>query len=379
MLVDYAGYVQISDTGESEGRGLFRSTKYKNMIGVIGNGVYVLNLDGSFNKVGTIDTFSGDVFIDENQTQQIAICDKKNIYIFNWGAGTFTKITGLDFTPLYVVYQDGYFIAPAAPNTLGVSSWRLSAPNDGTSWPSAPQNTGTFQTKPDDVVACIRMPGKGGTLLVMGQTVTEVWIDTGYQLFPYQRIPGLDLDYGCWGFMFKQDGHLIYQFTFPDDNKTFIYDFETKAFFNVSDENLNYHIARRVVYFSNSYYFISVNDGKLYELNSQYTNANGKIIPRIRIGAPMRSLDSSPYSIVNFNFLIEQGVAETEQRVDLAISKDGRGNFGSYVSKQLNPIGKGKNRLNYWNFGRCNDLTYQARFYSLDRFVVGNGVASYQQ
>ena len=63
----------------------------------------------------------------------------------------------------------------------------------------------------------------------------------------------------CTGFLFRQDGHMIYQFTFPDDNISYAYDFNTGLFFNVSDEKLNYHIARQVVLFNNDYYFVSLN------------------------------------------------------------------------------------------------------------------------
>ena len=58
----------------------------------------------------------------------------------------------------------------------------------------------------------------------------------------------------CTGFLFRQDGHIIYQFSFLDDNISYAYDFNTGLFFNISDENLNYHIARQVVFFKNDYY-----------------------------------------------------------------------------------------------------------------------------
>ena len=152
----------------------------------------------------------------------------------------------------------------------------------------------------------------------MGSTVTEPWQDVGATLFPYQRNSSVNIDYGClnpatiafnenfviwlaaneksgpfiaystggdinkistdgidfkftqlknpansYGFLFRQDGHQIYQITFPDDNLTYIYDFNTKKFFTLCDENFNAHIAKRIAFLIDKYYFVSFVDGNL--------------------------------------------------------------------------------------------------------------------
>ena len=86
-------------------------------------------------------------------------------------------------------------------------------------------------------------------------------------------------------------------------------------FFNVSDEKLNYHIARQVVLFGNDYYFVSLNGGNIYRFGTQYTDAvyvndgvlTQKEIPRIRITPPVR-LPSQRYFIAkSLGFTIENG------------------------------------------------------------------------
>ena len=106
-------------------------------------------------------------------------------------------------------------------------------------------------------------------------------------------------------FLFEEDGHVFYQITFRTDNVTYVYDFNTRAFFNVTDECLNAHIAKRIAFFNNTHYFVSSIDGDLYELSTDFPTFitsldptdRGKEIPRIRITAPFRLPDASRYAL----------------------------------------------------------------------------------
>lgn len=459
FLVDYAGYRNVLTIGgqNSQGRGLFNSVKLGKMITVVDDAVYTISSNLTSAQIGTINSTTGDVFIDENDANQIAICDKKDIWIYNYSDNSFQK-ANTGFTPGYVAFQDGYFLAPET----GTSSWHLSHVNDGLNWltiDSGITYQGQLQTKPDNVQCIVRMPGKGNFILVMGKSITEGWTDVGLNLspgseslFPYQKSSYFNIDYGClnpatvavsdkfavwlgineksgpvllvsdggppqqiptenqdglyfkfaqlkhpescYGFLFKQDGHLIYQFTFPLDNQSYAYDFNTDSLFNVSDHKLDYHIAKKVVAFNNSYYFVSINDGDIYEFNSKYTTLNYEMIPRIRIGSHSVPLDTTPSVKNMLTFNIEQGIQmdqidnphypnitieESRPRIDMSISIDGGYVFGNSVGKVLNRQGHKQNRLRYWNLPRSNDFVYELRFWGFDRFVVGNGLMSYYQ
>lgn len=427
FLVPYPGHILASFiSANGTGRGLYSSTNFEHMIAVVDNNVYAIDTSLNAIKVATIETFSGDVYIDENNGSQIAICDLKNIYIYNYVTGAFTKAT-IDFLPGYIAFQNTYFISV----DLTLSKWRLSDQNNGLSWPVI--NTGLFQTKPDIPVATVRVPGKGNMLMVMGNTVTELWAATA-TLFPYTRSSFNNIDYGClnaatiatngnivvwlganeksgpsimvssgadvnristdgidflfssltnpsnaYGFMFREEGHDIYQLTFPDDELTFAYDFNTKSFFNITDELLEAHVAKRVVFFNNAYYFISFDDGNIYQLSSKFTTYNGNIIPRIRTSAPIRLPDSTRFVVNNINYVIEQGETDGISAIDYSVSKDGGVTFGNEARKTLNPLGNRRSRLNFWNYGAGNDFTMQYKFWGPGRFVVGNGELSYYQ
>lgn len=485
-LVDYAAYKNILPIVPSaKGRGIYASTRGNIMVVVWDNVVYKIkgNIGEALiaTEAGVIGTSSGDVFFAENNSSQIAITDGQKIYIYNWTTFAFglaTVPTALK-NPGYISFQNGRFIVV---NTTS-NAWYLSDPNSSTFSGSA-NTTGALQSKPDLAQAALPMPGGGNNLLLFGKTVVEQWQDVGAALFSYRRSSTFNVDYGvlnassiasldnyvvwlgnneqsgialmaydgrsaksistdgidfkmanlsnpgnCTGFLFRQDGHVIYQFTFPDDNLSYIYDFNTQLFCTVSDENNDYHIARNVVFYNNVNYFVSLKGGNLYAFGTQYTNydyGNGNIqqMPRLRVTPPVR-LPSQRFFIVNtLGFTVENGqpndidiishytnsgpTLATEnlldlttedgvlltvegpdilsnvytlasEAIDLSVSRDGGESFGNSIRRDMNPVGKRKSRFIFQRLGRANDVTFQIRFIGYGRFVALDGVLEIYQ
>ena len=495
FLVDTPGYKKVVDfPGRIVGRAIYASDRGNFMITVIDNVVFKIsgppgNLTTA--AIFNLNTYTGDVFIDENIASEIAICDGTDLWIYNFLSGAATKAvlpnspgTTQPMRPGYVTYHDGYFIVP----DLRSSAWFLSQQNQGLNWfwsAGSQEVNGAIQTKPDNAVAVLRAPGKGNLIYVFGRNVVEMWYNNGAQLFPYARSTSESIDYGClssttiaamdnfiaflgvneksgpvimvstgsgftrlstdgidfkladvvfpdrsYGFFYKSDGHTLYQLTFydPKDNFTLLYDFNTKKFFYLTDELMNHHIAESVAFFNNTYYFVSIDDGSIYELNSKFTtydytvpsnfrvNPNTPIvqeIPRMRICNSARQDDTSRFIANSLTFVVEQGVdpfypasqlfyltgedgvvlaQESAEgfignflsqeivddpyvpRIDMAISKDGGETFGSYVSKDLNPLGERKNRVVFWKLGASNDFVAKFKFWSKYRVTVSDGV-----
>jgi len=309
---------------------------------------------------------------------------------------------------------------------------------------------------------------------VMGNTVAEQWTFTGGALFPWTRNNSISIDYGCinpssiayqgnyivWvgiseeagpvimyttgaditevstdgidylfstlkapedcsGFLVKLDGHLFYQLTFKTDNLTLALDLTNNKFFTITDENENYHPARKIVFFNNTYYFVSFNDGNLYAFGTQFTTYQYQnmfgVIPRVRICSPIRLPSQRPLIFRSLGFTIEQGqpnfdnttfpeymITEiTEVRmltedglnemvtensfnsmsgtvtrnmeVFLAISRDGGETYGNSVSLNMNLTGRRKSRFIFQRLGRANDFTARLQFEGFSRYVVGPG------
>lgn len=397
FLVPYSGYrIAVSSSSllnGKVGRGIYSSTKLGKLIVVIGANVFLVTIN--FNPmqpqqfvsqvilIGTLQTSSGIVYITENNKPQIAISDGTSIYIYDPSSSPVLQtISTPDFIPGYITFHDTYFICAAKSDSFytppATNTWRLSAQNDGTSWPSGSANIGLLQTKPDNIQAVVRFPSKGNMIFVMGETVTESWFDTGAQLFPYQRNNQYNIDYGClspgsvaymdeiavWlaaneksgpiilystggmpekittdgidymfslltapkdsqGFLYRQDGHLFYHINFYTDNLSFFIDFNTKKIYQASDQNLNYYIASEVSFYNNQYYFITRNNGNIFALDTIYTtyqdvDPNGSVhfheIPQIRTCKNIR-LPSQEYFIVNdIGFTIETGETDYQKQ-----------------------------------------------------------------
>jgi hypothetical protein len=489
FLVPYAGYKNILTVDPlDKGRGIYSSSRGRFMLAVLGANVERINYAPSANLfssqfIGSLETNQGDVFITENNNGQILITDGLFVYVYNWVDNTFlSSETDFDFpfnNPGFCSFQNGRIIIAAQNST----NWVLSGFNDATSWSTDAASVGSIQTKPDFIQAAVPVPGGSNNLLVFGQTVAELWQDVGNALFPYQRNSTFNSDFGCinpstiaflnnqivWiaindnsgpvlmvmqgsqvqsistdgidftignlsdptnctGFLFQQDGHLLYQFTFPTDNISYAYDFETGLFSSVSDQNLSYHIAREVVYFqpTNNYYFVSLNGGNIFQFSSnfpdaEYGPADIQPIPRIRITPPLRLPTQRYFIIKSLGFTIEQGqpnkvtnhaiiqadhiqlttesgnligtqdgniigteseenptvVADfitSDSNVYLAISRNGGQTFSSFLPMPMNPTGKYKSRFIYQRLGQANDATFQLRFVGPDRFVVTDGI-----
>lgn len=470
-LVPFAGYNQVQSIDDNgAGRAIFTDDKTQQLFVVVNDQVYYLDAGLSRILIGTMQTSLGDVFIAANNVGQVAFSDQKDIWIYEPGhVPAFYKATTsgliLDFKPGYITYQNGRILAADLEN----NEWRLSDVDNAANFPNDAQHVGKLETKNDNVQAVVRVPGKGNQILVFGRTVTEPWYDVGAQLFPYQRSTNTNIDYGClnpatiastdkfvvwlgfneksgatimmsdggdskqisndginfqlaqltdpsnsFGYMFRQDGHVLYVLTFPDDNVSYMYDFNTQLFFNVSAPDLTAHIAKHIAFFNNTYYFISFIDGDLYELSSEFSLGNGQEIPRIRVCPPIRLPDQSRFVLANLGFTMEMGhiifddrntriwlmtedyqyiMTEDElfglgggqdyhnlaPRVDLALSKDGAVSFGAAYSRNLNALGRRPNRCMWWQLGMANDVTPQFRFYGTGRFVATNGLASIYQ
>lgn len=484
-MVNYAGFQKASEIlPAGEGRALFHSVRGQFLIAVVSSTVYKLQANLAPQFIGTLDTVTGEVFIDENLSSQICLVDGQAAYIYNYSNNTLTEQTltflGNPIIPSYVCYHNTFFLI--ASSTISDNSQNWYAFERATDTTISLNTQFSLQTKPDSAIAVRRLPGRGNNVLVLGTTVGEVWTQVG-GVENYRRVQSFNIDNGCvavstiaasdefvcWlsknennspiilitdgastqrissdgidflletiqhpeqstAIFFRQDGHFFYQITFfnPADNLTLFYDFETKRFFHASDQNLDYHPARQIVFFNGSSYFISLNDASVYHMGTQFVTYNynlnphstGDVIPRIRICKSIRLDDSGRFRIGQFTFWIEQGVTEsylmspdnihcnglliteinenpivTElgfpilaengecvevfdiPRVDMSFSKNGNQSFSNIVGKELNPRGKYRNQIRWWRMGEANEFTVQLRFWGFQRFVVKDGVA----
>lgn len=327
-LINFPGWKRVVELlPEGEGRGLFHSIRGNFLIAVVNSAVYRININLSTVLIGNLATFSGEVYIDENLSNQICIVDGVNAYIYNHSLPPNLTIQTLDanLVPSYVTYHNTYFLFGNGNITNAGSLWYVYEPATDTTIQKFANIA--LQTKPDYAIAVKRIPGQASNVLVFGTAVCEIFTQVaGLQV--YRRNESVNVDYGClstttiassdqylaWlgvnesnapvimvfsnqgaqqistdginyvlnnlvapadstAMFYRQDGHLFYQITFfhPDDNLTLVYDFNTQKFFHLCDSDNNYHPAIDVIYFNQMSYFISKDNASLYELSTNLT------------------------------------------------------------------------------------------------------------
>jgi len=365
-----------------QGRGIYASTRGNLLIAVVNAQVYQFNALLAPILIGTLATSRGEVFIDENLNSQICLVDGLNAYIYNWSLPPNLTVqsagaigTG-DLVPNYVCYHNTFFLFGNANKTGNGAAWYAYSYNSATTISETTQLA--LQTKPDYALAVVRLPGQGNNVFVLGSTVCEIWTQRG-GLQNYVRNSTINVDYGCasvstiatsdryvaWlginesnapvimvytgqgyqpistdgidyllsqikypaqstAMFYRQDGHLFYQLTFYNavDNLTLAYDFTTEKFFNLTDQNTNYHPARNFVYFNNKIYFISLNNTSLYQSSTNFTSYDENTlpynnpgydpklnvdIPRVRICASIRLRNNTRFICDRVTITLEQG------------------------------------------------------------------------
>ncbi len=346
------------------------------------------------------------------------------------------------FSPGMIMFQNGRFVVCAAGTNKYVMTEVGSDPAAAglASWPAGVNEAyfvGQISTKPDFIQGILPFPGKGNLMIAIGYNVTEFYTDVG-TLFPYQRSSSFNLDYGavnaeciayqenfvcwigfnknsnpvllysdggdikrisndgldyqmaqlknpkdCFGFLLRLDGHLIYQFVFREDNKSFFYDFNTQEFFISTDEGRNYYPIRNAAYYQNNYYALSINDGNVYEMGTQYYtydygDGREKEIPRIRI-LPAIALPSQDWFTINWvSFPMDTGLPNpggNSLAVDYSVSRDGGRSFGVFGRQNLPLEGHYQYKFIEYNLGIANDATLQFRFLGNQRVIIFDGVA----
>lgn len=495
-LTSFPGFKKIVELQSNEnvsvqGRGLFRSIRGRLIIAVVGKSVYKLDPIIGVSFIDTIDTSSGRVFIDENLSGQIAIVDGLNLYIYNRNNNALTKqsVPG-SLVPNYVVYHNTYFLIGNGDVSGNGAKWFA--------FSYATDNTVTetyelaLQTKSDYAIAVNRLPGKGNNVIVFGTSVAEIHNNVG-GLQGYQRVSTINIDYGClnvdtiassdtfvcWlgsnesnapvimvfdgsqaipissdginhflnslsypeqsnGFIFRTDtGHLQYVLTFYNeaDSTTLMYDFNTKMFFHLSNHCLDYHPARKVIHVNNTSYFVSFDNGCLYELNSKYKTLDenivnedndnyksylNRVMPRQRICKSVRlknaerfrarrvtltvqqGLDLEHTELANLNrgvdYLIDEDgdqlITETGDQmigesqidyliyqpgIDFSFSKDGGVTYSNEVRNILQYTGHRVNQLTWDRMGTANDFTPKFKFWGKYDYFVGDATLEVTQ
>jgi len=179
------GLKQFVDTGLGANRGaqVMKDIPYF----VNGNSLVSVSSTGTVTNHGTI-TGSGRVSLANNGQYLVIVVPGGRAYAYDNVADTLNQITDVDFrTSDTVVFKDGYFVFSSSDGTVFFNS----ALNDPFSYDAL--DFGSAEINPDRINA---LHVNHNELFVCGSETIELFQNVGGAGFPFQRIPGANIQKG---------------------------------------------------------------------------------------------------------------------------------------------------------------------------------------
>jgi hypothetical protein len=168
-----------------------------------GSRLYSVTTAGVIVDLGTI-TGSGRISLANNGQFLVIVVPGGDSFAFDNVANTLAQITDIDFiSSSTVVFKDGFFVFSAADGSVFFNS----ALNDPFSYDAL--DFGTAEINPDRIVA---LHVNHNELFVGGEETIELFQNVGGSGFPFQRIPGANIQKGVYG-----------RFTLAEFDNTFVF------------------------------------------------------------------------------------------------------------------------------------------------------------
>lgn len=381
---------------------------------VFGNILYEIFSDGSFISRGTLITGTGFVSIDNNGLQ-ICIVDGPNGYIFTLATNAFVNITDPYFTgATTVTFIDGYFMF----NRPQTQVYYISAIYDGTT--GDPLDFASAEGSPDNLVGLIALHKE---VWLFGDESIEVAYDSGAADFPFARIPGAFIEYGCaapysiaktantvfwlgkdkWGqgmvwmaqayqpqristyavefaiqqygdisdavaYTYQEDGHYFYVLNFTNANTTWVYDVgmnlwhERAAFI---DGSYARNRAQNHIFAFGKHLVADYQNGNVYIQSLDVFTDNGDVIRRMRTAQHLADdLEYMYYNKLQIDMetgigLNNGGIADTDPQLMLQWSDDGGHVYSNEHWRSAGKIGSFKWRAIWRRLGRSRDRVFR--------------------
>ena len=373
--------------------------------------LWSVNNAGVKTSLGLLNTTSGRVYLTDNGAQ-LMLTDGTDGYTYTYATATFAQITDSDYPGASTNgWMDGYFII----NRPGTQRFYVSAINDATSWDAL--DFASAESNPDDLV---RVFPDNGKLYLFGQSSTEFWVNAGNQDFPFVKISGGSIEYGCaspasvckydnsvaflarnpagdvfiarmnqglpqrlstpeleyiinkygavsdaTAFSYMVDGHPMLQVNFPTGGESWLYDGLSKLWSRLESNEITRHRAEMGVEFVNRIIVSDYENGNLYRLNPDSYTDNGAPIAMELISRHI-SNGNKQLIIDSVTLDMESGVGlatgqGSNPQIMLQISRDGGHTYGNEQWKSFGKIGRYLQRVVWRRLGAAYDWTFKLR------------------
>jgi hypothetical protein len=373
--------------------------------------LWSVNNAGVKTSLGTIGTTSGRVYMADNGAM-LMLTDGSAGYTYTYATTTFATIVDADYPGAGTnTWLEGFFVV----NKPDTQRFYVSAINDASSWDAL--DFASAESNPDDLV---RVFADNGKLYLLGKISSEIWVNAGEQDFPFVKISGASIEYGCaapasvckydnsiaflasnpagdvfvarmsqgiperlstpeleyvinrygavsdaTAYSYMIDGHPMYIINFPTGGQTWMFDGLSKLWSRLEGNGITRHRAEIGLEFINRIVVSDYENGNLYRLSADAYTDNGSPIALEIITRHVSSEDKD-LIIDSLELDMEYGVGlATGQGVDpqimLSVSRDGGHTYGNEVWKSFGRVGLYKQRAVWRRLGSAYDWTFKWR------------------
>lgn len=302
---------------------------------------------------------------------------------------------------------------------------------DSSTW--TPQIFGTKENTADQLIAVNVL---NGVLILWGLQSIEFWQDVGSTPLPYQRINGATQTWGlaaklsraylnnsmvflaqnpqggvqvmklsgytpvpisnsdinniisnfaiysdAVALTYMVDGHPMYQLTFPNANRSFLYDDSTNFWYETQTgvALINRHFGNLGVTFNTKNYVSDLTTGNIYLLDTDLTTDNSVAIKRQVVSKHIR-VGGNDFGISEVTIEMETGVGTdtgqgSDPRLMMRVSRDGGRTFGAERWAKIGRGGEYKRRVHYSQLGSARDFVMEFTMTDPVPFVITLGEA----
>ena len=387
---------------------------------------------GAVIATGTVNTTNGMCSLAFNATQ-VVIADGANGYLFTPGSNTFSTIAAsFPNGARTVTFVSSFFVAELP----GTQQFFVSNANDGSTWNGLAFASASSYS--DNILAVDNL---SGNLILFSEQHTEFWQNVGSTPQPFAPILSAANEFGlaalfsrahvdqsivflaqtregqvqfvmisgfnakvistpdidfivngfsivsdCVALSYETDKHKMYQASFPNANRTFLFDTSTSLWSEAQTGASvvpTRHVGNLSAYFAGKTIISDYASNQVYELSpSQFTD-NGQTIAREVI---------TRHVLSNFNRIrisqvyldMETGVGlqsgqGSDPQVMLEYSKDNGRTWASQRWASLGPVGQYLTRVLWRRFGSTRDATFRIRMTDPVPFVITEGAMKIQE
>lgn len=426
MLIGTPGLLLWTTVPTAGVRGMLRFSDAQAIV-VAGNMAYSISTTGVVTALsGSLDGAMTPVSMASNGTLIMVVTGSTLGYFINPATLVVTQITDPDFVGGNAVYfDDGYFIWDK-PDTGQFQITNLYGSD------IAALDFATAEGAPDDIVV---LAVDHREVWLFGENSTEVWYDSGNELFPFERIQGAFLEIGCmapnsvakldnslvWlarddrgfgtvqratgyapqristhaveyaiagysditdaqAFTYSQEGHLFYVLTFPTGNATWVYDASSGLWheraYRATDGTMNRIRPNCMMVFAGKVLVGDWLTGKVWEYDLDTYTDDGDLIPAIR-AAPHLSGGLKYIRHHSLQIDMETGVGlSSGQGVDpqamLRWSDDGGFTWSNEYWRAIGAQGQRRARVRWDRLGVSRDRVYEVTITDpVKRIIIG--------